>query len=266
MATAAFLGSVRSGLDTAFVPPVPASTAEELTAASLRECPQEPSRYFLDRFSCWSGGRLADVSAAVLACRHYWATLGQFWDLSKDPHMPPAALEKLDKRLTKDREKALRKLEPIIEAGLLAREGKRLLPDGIPPLYATERHADWLAWRAIETCLASLEVEIRGLCVCGSCTLVFRQQRKGSTRYCPVCAKRRAPAPLSAKGQRAGRPGRFRRGQGTRAQASERSGRKRAPLRVAPTGVPGGSEKSSPRRAGKKRLAGAKRDARSPGN
>jgi hypothetical protein len=158
------------------------------------ECPQEPARFFARHFAQWSGLALADVSRAVLACRHYWATLEHFLDFRDDPGMPAVSLSKLEKRLARERAKAIRKLEPIIEAGLVAREGKRMSPRGSHPAFAHSVSADWLAWETIELCMATLGVETHGLSVCESCTEVFRAPRSKPTRNCAACAKRATTA------------------------------------------------------------------------
>jgi hypothetical protein len=172
-----------------------AHATERLRADPPPECPQEPARFFARHFSRWSGLALADVSRAVLACRHYWATLEHFLDFHNDPAMPAPELGKLDRRLTREREKAIRRLQPIIEAGLLAREGKRVMPHASPAAPAHQLSADWLAWQTIELCMATLGVEARGLSVCQSCTIVFRARHDGPTHRCDTCAKRRGAAP-----------------------------------------------------------------------
>jgi hypothetical protein len=154
------------------------------------ECPQEPARFFARHFGEWSGLGLVDVSRAVLACRHYWATLEHFLDFRNDPRMPVAALSKLDTRLARERAKAIRRLEPIIEAGLVAREGKRIMRHGSRAAPAHQVPADWVAWETIELCMATLGVEVHGLSVCQSCTVVFRVGRGSSAHHCTACAKR----------------------------------------------------------------------------
>jgi len=166
------------------------------------ECPQEPARFFAGHFARWSGLALADVSRAVLACRHYWATLEHFLDFRDDPGMPGAALTRLERRLAKERAKAIRRLEPVIEAGLVAREGKRMMAHGSRATPPHQVPADWLAWETIELCMATLGVEAHGLSVCQSCTMVFRVQNGGSVHHCAACAKR-AKATLP---QRSARP------------------------------------------------------------
>jgi hypothetical protein len=165
------------------------------------ECPQEPARFFARHFAQWSGLALADVSRAVLACRHYWATLEHFLDFRNDPGMPVAALGKLDKRLARERAKAIRRLEPIIEAGLVRREGKRIMAHGLRATPAHQVPVDWLAWETIELCMATLGVEAHGVSVCQSCTVVFRARHAKSSRHCAACAKRakRAKTPLPAR-------------------------------------------------------------------
>jgi hypothetical protein len=165
------------------------------------ECPQEPARFFVRHFAQWSGLALADVSRAVLACRHYWATLEHFLDFRNDPGMPAVALGKLDRRLARERDKAIRRLEPIIEAGLVAREGKRMMPHGPRATPAHQVSADWLAWETIELCMATLGVEAHGLSVCQSCTVVFRAGQGKSAHHCATCAKR-AKTALPARGAR----------------------------------------------------------------
>jgi hypothetical protein len=154
------------------------------------ECPQEPARFFARHFAQWSGLALADVSRAVLACRHYWATLEHFLDFRNDPGMPVSALGKLDKRLARERAKAIRRLEPIIEAGLVRREGKRIMAHGLRATPAHQVPVDWLAWETIELCMATLGVEAHGLSVCQSCTVVFRATRGAGGDHCAACAKR----------------------------------------------------------------------------
>jgi hypothetical protein len=165
------------------------------------ECPQEPARFFARHFAQWSGLALADVSRAVLACRHYWATLEQFLDFRNDPGMPAAALGKLDKRLARERAKAIRRLEPIIEAGLVKREGKRMMAHGLRATPAHEMPADWIAWETVELCMATLGVEAHGLSVCQSCTVVHRATRGAATDHCATCAKR-AKTALSTRAAR----------------------------------------------------------------
>jgi hypothetical protein len=165
------------------------------------ECPQEPARFFVRHFAQWSGLALTDVSRAVLACRHYWATLEHYLDFRNDPRMPAVALAKLERRLSRERAKAVRRLEPIIEAGLVAREGKRMLPHGARTAPAHQVPADWLAWETIELCMATLGVEAHGLSVCQSCTVVFRARRGRSTEHCAACAKR-VKTTLPARGAR----------------------------------------------------------------
>jgi len=165
------------------------------------ECPQEPARFFARHFAQWSGLSLADVSRAVLACRHYWATLEHFLDFRNDPGMPAASLSKLDRRLARERDKAIRRLEPIIEAGLVARQGKRMMIHGSRATPAHRVPADWLAWETIELCMATLGVEAHGLSVCQLCTVVFRVRRGSSAHHCEVCAKR-AKTSLPARGAR----------------------------------------------------------------
>jgi hypothetical protein len=164
----------------------------------LPECPQEAARFFVRHFAQWSGLALADVSRAVLACRHYWATLEHFLDFRNDPGMPAAALAKLERRLARERDKAIRRLEPIIEAGLVAREGKRMMPHGRRATPAHQVSADWLAWETIELCMATLGVEAHGLSVCDTCTAVFRARRGRSAQHCAACAKR-VKTPLPAR-------------------------------------------------------------------
>jgi hypothetical protein len=166
------------------------------------ECPQEPARFFVRHFALWSGLALADVSRAVLACRHYWSTLEHFLDFRNDPGMPALALGKLEKRLARERAKAIRRLEPIIEAGLVAREGKRVLANGSRDAVSHAVPADWLAWETIELCMATLGVEARGLSVCESCTLVFRARADTAAHHCVACAKRAR----TARHSRAARP------------------------------------------------------------
>jgi hypothetical protein len=159
------------------------------------ECPQEPAHFFVRHFTRWSGLALGDVSHAVLACRHYWATLEHFLDFRNDPRMPAVALEKLDKRLARERAKAIRRLEPIIEAGLVARDGERVLPHAATPAQAHRLPADWLAWQTIELCMATLGVEPHGLTVCRSCTVVFRAGNGASAQHCEACAKHARDTP-----------------------------------------------------------------------
>jgi hypothetical protein len=168
----------------------PAQVPDARQAGVQPECPQEPARFFARHFAHWSGLPLADVSRAVLACRHYWATLEHFLDFRNDPGMPAVALAKLDRRLARERAKAIRRLEPIIEAGLVAREGKRMLTHGSRPAPAHRVPDDWLAWETIELCMATLGVEAHGLSVCASCTLVFRARRGRPANCCASCAKR----------------------------------------------------------------------------
>jgi hypothetical protein len=179
----------------------PARAPDTRQGSVQPECPQEPARFFARHFAQWSGLALADVSRAVLACRHYWATLEHYLDFRNDPSMPSAALGKLDRRLARERDKAIRRLEPIIEAGLVAREGKRMMPHGLRATPAHQVSADWVAWETIELCMATLSVEARGLSVCQSCTLVFRAGRGKSTYHCAACAKR-AKTPLPARSAR----------------------------------------------------------------
>jgi hypothetical protein len=167
----------------------PARAPDTRQPGVLPECPQEPARFFARHFAQWSGLALADVSRAVLACRHYWATLEHFLDFRTDPGMPAAALGKLERRLARERAKAIRRLEPIIEAGLIAREGKRVIARGSRGASSYRVPADWLAWETIELCMATLGVEAHGLSVCQSCTRIFRARHGRSAHYCAGCAK-----------------------------------------------------------------------------
>jgi hypothetical protein len=164
---------------------------------------QEPGQFLAEHLSQWSGMPRAEVSRAVLACRHCWATLEHLVQFRADPAMPAMQLDKLDKRAGKERQKAVRRLEPIVEAGLLAREGKQILSDEAAAEHSPHGPADWLAWQAIELCLSTLSVEVSGLSVCRSCTLIFRPHGRRAL-FCPACATRaREPvvSPVSAAGE-----------------------------------------------------------------
>jgi hypothetical protein len=180
----------------------PTHTAERGAALADPDPALQPGQFLAEHLSQWSGISLAKVSRAVLACRHYWATLEHLLQFRADRAMPAAQLDKLDKRAEKERRKAVRRLEPIVETGLLAREGKLILSDEAVAEHAPHAPADWLAWQTIELCLSTLSVEVSGLSVCRSCTLVFRPHGRRAL-YCPACAMR-ARQPLASPAIAAG--------------------------------------------------------------
>jgi hypothetical protein len=113
----------------------------------------------------------------------------------------------LGARFEFQRRLAVAEVEWAIETGLFAREGWFLRP---PALIGAQALKDWLTYimlLAIRRFLAALgtdeeRIEDRmwrpsDIAVCDGCTLVFVPRTK-ATRYCRLCRKRPAPAPLGS--------------------------------------------------------------------
>ena len=140
-----------------------------------------------NRCACWL------VRRVNAACRASWAA-------ERRPRSLGARFE-FQRRL------AVVEVEWAIETGLFAREGGFLRP---PVLIGAQAFKDWLIYvmlLAIRRFLAGLggkeeRIEDRlwrpsGIAVCDGCTLVFVPRTK-ATRYCGLCRKRPALAPLGS--------------------------------------------------------------------
>lgn len=169
------------------------------------ESPYERLRFFkavTPRLARWAHWPLRDVVPSVQAVKCYVQALDHCQDVQGDPRAGAEALGRVRGRLGPLRDDALTALTPVIEAGLVQREGTLICP---PVVVRAEAAADWLAWRSVELLLGLLgvkrdkagRVKTGGLCVCKHCTLVFRPRgRKRVANTCPLCAHLPAALPL----------------------------------------------------------------------
>jgi hypothetical protein len=134
---------------------------------------------------------------AVLACDRYMEMWIKHRDASADDRAPRTQVDELHKRLSEQQVDAVERLRPIVVAGLQSREGRTLRPLAVlPEPHTKDLMADMQAWSIVESCLAALGARVRGLCVCRSCTMVFRPKRKRVAARCPLCEHHDAAPPL----------------------------------------------------------------------
>jgi hypothetical protein len=195
------------------------STVVAVTAVS----PQETSRFYAGHFSRWSRWRLEDVEPAVNAYLAYSGSLECLRELGGGP--PADKYEILRhaariQRVLDTRTKAGDALDSIVGAGLAAREGTLLLPPALIPkafrwagMTADEaqvaftdraddfvdRAGDWLAWRLLELCVASLTGKLLGPIRVCACTAVFRP-RRSDAQSCDLCRHKPAAPILGVVG------------------------------------------------------------------
>jgi hypothetical protein len=193
------------------------------------ESPQEASRLLsralAESFTRWAGISTAEAVPTITAFCNYLRLVERGAETGG---------------LVEQRDAAVELLDPIIGAGLTARLGRCLLPDAIIPGHVEELTADHRAWQTIELCLALLNANPTGICVCASCTMVFKPARKARAQRCSLCEKRPAAPPLGSVLPEGGHPGEpMKRGQTIRVREPTWRGTDRGPWRVATIGLSG---------------------------
>lgn len=147
-------------------------------------------------FAWWARWPLEVTGGAAIALAEYGRSFERFDGACRADIA--AGRQNFGDQLVHAHHAAVRHLDPIVAAGLAAREGRFIVP---PMVFRMDLLDDKSAWQMIEMLLRTLKGNARTqpLRVCVGCTLVFRPRREDAVS-CDLCRHHR-PAPAHYLGR-----------------------------------------------------------------